>query len=110
MRGAWYGREQEARSEDSSGDKVFAPSWFIVMGHKNGDISDEQYTDEYLSMMRRSYRDDRARWQEVVESGSVTLACYCKAGAFCHRIILVDLLRAVGESIGIEVVYEGELT
>lgn len=92
-----------------SGDKTFAPSWAIVMDHKNGKITDEQYTEEYKRMMRETAKANPGRWNELMHSGSVTLACYCKAGDFCHRLILVELLKIVGEHIGIEVVYEGEV-
>lgn len=92
-----------------SGDKVFAPSWTIVMGHKDGKIDDAGYTKVYTEMMRESYRDNRDRWIEVVNSGSVTLLCYCKADAFCHRHILAQFLERVAIAQGIEVEMKGEI-
>lgn len=92
-----------------SGDRVFAPTWPMVMGYKNGTLSEAQYTADYVSLMTSSYRENKERWLEVLNMGEVTLLCYCKPGAFCHRTILAQLLEATGPSLGIEVVNEGEL-
>jgi len=79
-----------------SGDRAFAPTWDMVMGHKRGEISDAQYTAMYLSMMRRSYHDNKVSWQELVARDSVTLVCFCRPGAFCHRVLLAEILVKLG--------------
>jgi uncharacterized protein YeaO (DUF488 family) len=92
-----------------SGDKVFAPSWDLVRAYKDKEISEEEYTEHYLNMMRLSWRRDHARWIEVANLDSVTLLCYCKSGDFCHRTILADMLIKVAESLDIKATYEGEV-
>ena len=43
-----------------SGIKAFAPTWDMVMGHKQGKISDEEYTKLYYALMRESWKKARA--------------------------------------------------
>lgn len=98
-----------------SGDPVFAPSWDIVMQHKAGTLSDAGYTRVYKQLMQASYRNYRARWDEVVRMPRVCVMCYCPActeqkPVFCHRLLLVDMYRLVCASQGIAFNYLGELT
>lgn len=95
-----------------SGDKAFSPSWDMVMGYKKGEITAEEYTEEYHWMMQQSVRANRnrERWIEVVNSGEVLLLCYCPAGAFCHRHLFAGYLKLFAESQGIEVIMKGELS
>ena len=86
-----------------SGDKTFAPTWEMVMGHKKEQISDEQYTREYYTMMRGSYRRNLPRWDEVLSMDEVILACYCRADEFCHRYLLAEMLVRCGGK------FEGEI-
>jgi len=84
-----------------SGDKAFAPTWGMVMKHKQGIITDDEYTSLYTDMMRNSYQKNRHRWDELLSLDEVILACYCKADSFCHRYLLRDMLVKCGaEYIG----------
>ena len=91
-----------------SGDKVFAPTWDLVMGYKQGRISEAEYRKQYVELMRASYRKNKARWLEVLAMPVVTLCCYCRPGEFCHRTILAELLAAVGKANDIPVELCGE--
>lgn len=86
-----------------SGDKTFAPTWDMVMGHKNGVISDEEYTQKYIELMRKSLKNNRSRWLEVMNMEKVVFCCYCKKGKFCHRILLAKMFEKNGAN------YVGEL-
>jgi len=79
-----------------SGDEAFAPTWKMVMGSREGSISQEEYTRQYYDLMRQSYRQNRERWDEVLAADEVILACYCRAGSFCHRYLLKDMLMKRG--------------
>ncbi len=79
-----------------NGIKEFAPTWKMVMGSKNGQVSQEEYTDEYINMMRISYRNNRETWEELLTSDEVVLVCFCPAGEFCHRVLLADILEKLG--------------
>lgn len=92
-----------------SGDPVFAPNWDIVTRSKAGTLSNDDYTDAYLALMRVSYRRNYLRWQEIMHSPDpIAIACYCKAGAFCHRCILAGIFSKACYSEGIPFVYHGE--
>jgi uncharacterized protein YeaO (DUF488 family) len=92
-----------------TGDLVFAPSWSMVMEYKYGNIDERIYTILYTERTITSAKVHRKRWLEVIEQGSVTLGCYCKAGDFCHREILSEFLKIAAEKLGYEVIMEGEV-
>lgn len=92
-----------------SGDPVFMPGWGIVTGVKNGDITEDEYTSEYLTMMRESYKLNSSRWHEVMRMEKVAFACYCRTGAFCHRHLLIDIFAKLCRHEGVPFSYEGEL-
>ena len=75
-----------------SGDKAFAPTWEMVMGVKQGRMTDEKYIQEYYSMMQSSYRNNKQRWDEIISMEEIILACYCRQDFFCHRYLLNDIL------------------
>lgn len=81
----------------------FAPTWKIVMGHKKDIISDAEYTEEYHDLMIASYYAHNWAWQWVLSQPRVVLACFCPAGVFCHRNVLVEYLVKLGAN------YRGEL-
>ena len=91
-----------------SGDPVFAPTWDMVMGWKQGWMSQDEYVRRYTEMMRESYRRNKDRWLEVLKH-DVILTCYCRAGDFCHRYLLRDMLVKVAIANGIEAIAKGEI-
>jgi uncharacterized protein YeaO (DUF488 family) len=92
-----------------SGDKVFAPSWEIVLGLKDGKITWQQYVERYTKLMRKSYKNNTKRWMEVINQDKVILLCYCANPDRCHRSLLKDMLIKVAEFNGIEAEYLGEI-
>ena len=93
-----------------SGMKWLAPSWDMVMGHKGKTVSDSQYTEAFLEMMAESQNVHEVQWDWLVGLGEVALACYCGEGNFCHRYLLVELVRKYCEGKGIAFEYAGELS
>lgn len=93
-----------------SGLSWLAPTWDMVKGHKLGIYSDAEYTSRFIPMMTLSEKDHRDKWLELINAEEVAIACYCKAGAFCHRMLLVEILRVFCEREGVEFTYMGELT
>ena len=91
-----------------TGRPAFAPSWGMVMGYKRGELSEKAYTSLYKDLMRRSYRANRQAWMNLIEKDEVTLVCFCKAGTFCHRLLLVDLLEKVCRRHGVPFMAMGE--
>ena len=83
-----------------SGHKLFAPTWEMVLNLKSGLLTQEEYTKVYLSMMRKVFDVHHGELMEVVSRSSITLLCYCRTGDFCHRLLLADILEALGGQRG----------
>lgn len=68
----------------------FAPTWAMVMGHKSGILTNDNYTIQYLEKLDRLY------WPPLLEklqkSEHITFLCYCKDDDFCHTYLLIDYL------------------
>lgn len=79
-----------------SGDKAFSPTWDMVTRHKNGTLTDEHYIAMYRLLMLISWKKNRWRWDELLQQDRVVLVCYCPAGAFCHRVLLAEMLEKLG--------------
>lgn len=99
-----------------SGEATFAPSWQIVKAVKDGvslsGISkspEQDYMDRYKILMTESWKSNKARWLEVANMPEVALMCYCKAGVFCHRVLLVEYFRSLCKAHDIPFEYMGEI-
>lgn len=91
------------------GHKEFAPSWDLLSRSKSGVTDSLGYTGEFIPLMRESYKVNRNSWVDLINKDKVAIACYCKAGCFCHRVLLVDILKSVCEKHKIEFEYCGEI-
>lgn len=94
-----------------SGYSLFSPTWEMVLNHKNKTMSDDEYRRLYRDMLIKSWRERREEWMKFLQSDELTaLACYCKPGAFCHRVLLKDFLQQLCKQLEIPFEYYGELT
>jgi uncharacterized protein YeaO (DUF488 family) len=85
--------------------RVFAPTWDMVTGHKNGTLSDEDYTYHYHVLMRSSTIHDLEQWRRFVTLDRVVLVCFCPPGAFCHRVVLANMIQPIAPHF----TYHGEI-
>jgi uncharacterized protein YeaO (DUF488 family) len=92
-----------------SGDRTFAPDWDMVMQYKSGHLTESEYTTHYRRLMLISQTLNRTRWREVLNYTSIALACYCRPGNFCHRVLLKEMLLGILFAEGEDVVDGGEL-
>ncbi len=95
-----------------SGDTRFSPDKETLYSYKGSkQIVDDQavYCVRFRELMNKSYRENPEAWEEMCRKEEVAIACYCKAGAFCHRVILVEYFEKVCKKLGIEFEYMGEL-
>lgn len=83
--------------------KVFAPTWPMVLGVKNGDITVEQYDAMYQGILVDSLRNYRMTWEHIATWPTVTFVCFCRAGSHCHRYALADAFQSLGYGV-----YRGE--
>ncbi|MBI4822915.1 MAG: DUF488 domain-containing protein [Nitrospirae bacterium] len=91
-----------------SGDHTFAPTWDIVQGWKSNQIDWETFSKHYRQLMLDSYKRNQTAWNDILNRGTLTFLCYCRAGEHCHRYLLAEFLCKLGEREGISVIYEGE--
>ncbi len=90
--------------KSANGDfKLFAPTWDMVMGFKRGEKSVYQYSCEYIDRLNKI---DRKVFDRLFSNkDKIILACYCRAGEFCHRVLLAKYLEEHGYGV-----YKGEIT
>jgi uncharacterized protein YeaO (DUF488 family) len=79
-----------------SGSQIFAPTWDMVIKFKKGLMIEEEYTKEYYKLMRKSYKNNREKWDQLLNQDEVVLVCFCKKGSFCHRYLLAEILVKLG--------------
>jgi uncharacterized protein YeaO (DUF488 family) len=82
----------------------FAPTWDMVWGIKQGGITEAEYTKMYLNRLSLVTPEDIESLLSTAKDNKIVLLCYCKAGAFCHRVLLAKWLEE--KEYG---VYKGEL-
>lgn len=92
-----------------SGVKAFAPTWPMVMAHKAGVYSDMTYTALYRRRMKLSQEMVPGAWNKLMALENVAIGCYCTPGKFCHRHILLLIIKELGVEMGIAVESCGEL-
>lgn len=88
-----------------TGESRLAPTWGMVVDVKAGRISEAEYTHRYRAILDYWWFQDLEFWDDLLNTPVIALGCYCPAGAFCHRHLLVEFLRSVTE-----VDYRGELS
>lgn len=92
-----------------SGIKTFAPTWEMVKQIKAGQMTERVYTALYWHRMHRSMREAPHVWEKLLGANEVALGCYCPAGKFCHRRVLVDFIEHLCRERGIAFERMGEI-
>lgn len=98
-----------------SGVQAFAPDFDLVKAYKRGEVPEEAYTEFYHRRMGESRKRFPQLWEQLSEKKRVALACYCKAGVYCHRLLFVPMMKQYLEEKQepgkhYKVMYQGELT
>ncbi|WP_409281906.1 hypothetical protein [Proteus columbae] len=93
-----------------SGEPMLAPTWDMVARHKAGTLTNDLYTEMYYDIMRNRYKQNYLWFNEFCGKEFVVISCYCKDGCFCHRYLLVDIIRKLCLSFGYPFEYLGEIT
>lgn len=87
-----------------------APTPELLGNYKSGTCSPSDYQHIYLNIMRNRWTLDQQWFVDFcLNTDKVALACYCGAGQFCHRLLLVDILRSICIKYNIAFIYHGEL-
>ena len=89
--------------------KVLAPTWEMVRGYKENPLKFQPtYTEMYYAMLNRHaiMPDTQKLLFGIIETAKlmdITFVCFCRSGAFCHRVLAARWLE---ENYNIE--YRGE--
>lgn len=78
-----------------SGVWQLAPTWDMVMGVKSGKITPAQYTERYMAMLTHRYFTDPLFFEWLIAHEKLAVGCYCEAGKFCHRHLIVQFLSHI---------------
>lgn len=97
------------KSASTPEGQALAPMWDMVNGHKAGSITDEQYTEQYLALLRQRWQKDKTPFMSILSRRRVVLTCYCAKGNFCHPHLAADVLMKIGAKQNISVVLSGEV-
>jgi hypothetical protein len=92
-----------------SGIRAFAPLFSDVMAYKNGIMSEESYTEVYKYRMEESRKRFPNTWRQLWSEENVAVACYCRAGVFCHRHLFVPMMKKFLEENQCEVILHDEI-
>ena len=79
-----------------TGNQAFAPLWPVVRDFKRGRLTWDEYKDEYVSLMRASYKENRLAWDHVLQRERVVLVCFCPDVSNCHRLLLARIFEKLG--------------
>lgn len=74
---------------------ALAPTWEIVMGVKQGTITNEEYTRRYKLIL--SKLDPHTIANDLGDS--TIMLCYESPDKFCHRHLVADWLKAAGYDV-----------
>jgi uncharacterized protein YeaO (DUF488 family) len=96
------------KSSKSLEEKMFAPTWDMVMGVKkyHGDtrfpnikpISSDEYDERYYQLLRERYAKNKQVFIDLIHRDSVVLCCYCSGHpTHCHRHLASDILHKIAE-------------
>ena len=94
----------------ATGEQHLAPDWDMVRGIHQKTLSEEVYTREYLALLNFRYMTTPELFDHYFTIPKIAFGCYCQAGQFCHRHLLVNWLKDQAEENGCEVRIEGEVT
>lgn len=92
-----------------SGKQEFAPDEELLYAYKRGEVSVEEYTENYTAKMRQSFKDYPLSWNALLLPEEIVIACYCGADEFCHRHLFKGFLTRYLNSVGVSVKDGGEL-
>lgn len=101
-----YRLDVTVKGQDPIG-KLFAPTWDMVMKYKDSKQTEEDkkaYIQKYHAVILNVIKNHRKAWDELLARKYVVVVCFCKAGEFCHRHLLMHYLQQYGA------VCNGEIT
>ncbi len=78
--------------------EALAPPWALINDLRYGRITEQEYESRYMDRLENEVP---IAFPELLmidykkKYGSITLCCFCKPGAFCHRVLLAKWLESM---------------
>lgn len=88
-----------------TGHVQLSPTWDMVLGYKNKTLSEEAYTSRYKELLEYWWFQEPEFFEDLLKESTLAFGCYCPAGKFCHRLLLVEFFKPITS-----IDYRGELT
>ena len=92
-----------------SGIPTFSPTWENLMAYKRGEMTKTAYAQAYFQKVIPTVQSEPQAWADLTQHKNIALACYCRAGDFCHRHLFAGLYITYLQSLGHKVLFMGEL-
>lgn len=95
-----------------SGVRELAPDWSFLMEYKNSQKTAKDtisYVHSYYEKMRHTFTYFHDLLDDIITHNDVVLCCYCASGKFCHRQLLVWMLKDYAATRGVIINYAGEI-
>lgn len=93
-----------------SGIAAFAPDMENVLLYKEGQLSEEEYTQLYKDKMFQSKSKFKNYWNTLLKYDHMAFGCYCAPNTFCHRHLFIEMAKDFLEENDISVNLCGEIT
>jgi len=70
-----------------------APSRDIVQAYKSHQIDAQEYAQRYRALLKERWGEVQGWLDSLSPERDITLLCYERAGEFCHRQVVVELVK-----------------
>lgn len=84
-----------------------------LWAYKRGEIDDAEYTRRYREKLQTLLQRDPGAFEGLLSLGASetpqALACYCRAGVFRHRHLLLEFLETLADEHEEPFLYGGEI-
>ena len=79
--------------------KILAPSKKLLWQAKQGKISEEEYTKQYMAQIQKVFNPPALleKLETEFSGKDIVLLCFEKKGEFCHRRLLAQWLEGESE-------------
>jgi len=92
-----------------TGTSIYAPTWTMVQQWKAKQITDREYTVQYIQRMQKSFNHHSDQWLADLDSDRLILGCFCPPNTFCHRRLLAQMFVRVARAYtDTDATYHGE--
>lgn len=82
-----------------SGDWMLAPTWELLNAYRHFGLTDDEYTVAYNKLLEERLIEFPEYFNDLFNIEVLAVGCYCRAGKFCHRHLLVKFLEKHTECI-----------